>query len=322
MITYWPNKRSIELNLAVSNLFANTHQKFSFKFFNKTKSHLPTDIFEECTKKQLLLEILIQFETLVIDIVELNLSLKELKQASNQILLHLISITARNLIYKLKIQPINFFINFHLNYNKLFFYEHSLTSHVLLAYLIFGTEGITRQLFPFDNQKTPVYHIKALFENSIIQIANIIAFNLLENSNSIKKVYSLICDKNLMHYSYQSIRKLSNFKNNLNSYNLINFYIDYPQNIYCGKYKIWLLSSKGIIFKYVYLNRFYNYLKLSNYQLISIIYLEMQDFIIPRINFFIALIGKLVIYVFVEIISKNFSTNIKYIVKKFNTKKH
>ncbi len=51
MITYWPNKQSIDLNLAVSNLFADTHQKFSFKLLNQTSNHLAIDIFNQQAKK-------------------------------------------------------------------------------------------------------------------------------------------------------------------------------------------------------------------------------------------------------------------------------
>ena len=36
MITYWPNKQSIKLNLAVANLFVQTYQKFSQPLINKT----------------------------------------------------------------------------------------------------------------------------------------------------------------------------------------------------------------------------------------------------------------------------------------------
>jgi len=36
MIIYWPNKQSIDLNLAVANLFIQTYKKFSLNLQNKT----------------------------------------------------------------------------------------------------------------------------------------------------------------------------------------------------------------------------------------------------------------------------------------------
>lgn len=321
MVIYWPNKQSIELNLAVSNLFAQTYQKIFFKLSSKTSSCLPIDIFSQYTKKQLLIELLIEFEILVIDIIELNLSTKEVKKLNDQILLHLVNTVTERITSQLCVKEINS-INFHFNYNKLFFQEHSFPAYILLTYLIFGSENIARHIFPFRREKTPFYHVKALFENLVIQISNVITFNLLENSESIQKTHYLTGDKYMLRCNHRSIRKISNFKNNLISNNLISFYVHYPHSIYCGKYKVCLLSSKGIIYKHIYLNRACEYLQLSNYQLSSIIYLEIQDFIVPRINRFIALIGRLIIYVFIEIISKNLNITIKHIIAKFNMKKY
>lgn len=322
MITYWPNRQSVDLNLAVSNLFAQAYQKLSFELSSKTNDYLAIDILSEQTKRQLLIELLTELEILIVDIIELNLSTKELKQLNDHILLHFLNTATRRLITKLQIQKTNFYIGFHLKYNQLFFQEHSCAFYILLAYLVFGSESILCYTFPFRNKKTPFYHVKALFENAIIQASNITAFNLIENSKSIQTIYSLIYNSKIAHSKYHSIRKISNFKNNLIGNSLINTYMHYPQSIYCGKYNICLLSSKGIIRKYIYLNRSYNYLELSNYQLGSVLYLEIQDFIIPRFNKLISLIGKLIIYVFSEIFSKNFSSSLRYIIKKISEKKY
>ena len=322
MIMYWPNKQSIDLNLAVSHLFTQTYRKFFFSLFNQTNHYLAFDIFGQYTKRQIMIEILIELEILIIDIIELNLRVRELEQLNNQILLHLINATSKRLFYPLQIQETNFSINFYLRCNKLFFYENSYAVHILLTYLVFGSESISCNVFPFPSDKTSFYHVKVLFENIIIQTASIITFNLLESSKSIKKIYSLIYNTKISYRSYQSIRKISDFKNNLMSYNFISLYIHYPQNVYCSRYNVYLLSSKGIISKYIYFNRSHEYVKLSNYQLGSVIYLETQDFIIPRLNRFVILIGKLITYIFTKIISKNFNAGIKNIYKKLNIQQY
>lgn len=322
MIKYWPSRQSVDLNMTVSKLFAHTYQKFFLELTNKTNKNLPLDIFSKYTKKQLLLEALIELEVLIVDIVELDIDIQELKQLNRQILLHLINSTTSKLLKQLGIQKTNFFINFHLNYNRLFFHEHSLGTNVLLTYLIFGSNSIADHAFPFHNNRTPFYHVKAMFENLIIQIGNITTFNILEKSKSAQETYSLMYNKELLLSGHQSIRKLSNFKNNISCYNLISRYINYPQDIYGGKYRVYLLSSRGIICKYIYLNRAYDYIRLSNYQLNSIIYLEIQDFIVPRFNLFIGLIGKLITYVFIEIIGKNLNASLRRITKKLSVNNH
>lgn len=318
MITYWPRKQSINLNLAVSNIFTQTYRKIILGLCNKTGKPIPLDAFDEYTKKYLLLELLAEIEMLIIDIIELNLSMQELKQLSSQILLHLINATAKRLLGALEAQEASFSISFHSKYNRLFFHEHADGSNILLTYLIFGSGGIQGRLFPFRSNKTPVYHVKALFENILVQTGNAIVFNLIENSNSVSRLDQLIRNKSASCYSHQSIRQISNFKNSLISQSLISFYVYYPQNIYCGKYCVYLLSSRGIIYKYIYFNRSCEYIKLSNYQLGSVVYLEIKDFIGPQLNQFIALIGKLMIYIFIEIISKNFNASLKYAIKKIS----
>ena len=321
MTTYWPNKQSINLNLAVSDIFAQTHQKIYFNLQNTTKSCIPTDVFDEDTKKHLALELLAELEILIIDIVELNLTIQEIRQLNDQILLHLINTTGRRMLQFLKMQEINFYINFRSRYNRLFFYEHAYGANILLTYLIFGSESVKDIYFPFSSRKTPFHHVKILFENMILQISNTIVFNLLESSNSIIKTYSLIGNKSTEYCDHQSIRKLLNFKNNLTIRSLINFYIYYPQYIYCGKYSVYLLNSKGITLRHIYFNRLHDYIKLSNCQLGSITYLEIKDIIGPRFNQLMALIGKLVINLFLKIIEKNINASLKYVAKRLNAKR-
>lgn len=318
MITYWPRKQSINLNLAVSHIFTQTYHKILISLCNKTDKCIPLDAFNEYTKKHLMLELLAEIEILVIDIIELNLGVQELKQLSSQILLHLINTAAKRLLGFLGSQEADFSVSFHSNYNRVFFHEHADGSHALLTYLIFGSGDIEDGLFPFKNNKTPVYHVKALFENILVQTGNAIVFNLIKNSNSVKRLNQSIHNTSASYYRHHSIRQISNFKNSLISQSLINFYIYYPQNIYCGKYCVYLLSSRGIICKYVYINRSCEYIKLSNYQLGSVVYLEVKDFLGPKLNQFIALIGKLMIYIFAKIISKNFNTGLKYAIKKIS----
>lgn len=303
MSRYWPCQSSIDLNLAVADIFMQTHQKFSQSIGHENNNSMVTDILDTHSKKQLFQEILIQLETLILDIIELNLSTKQIKQLHNQILYNCIQKSMQMFVQKLKLRN-QILINFYSNYNRLFFHEHSAAVHNLLTYLIFGSNAIKNNVFIFCTIRTPFNHIKGLLENIIIQISNCIIFNILE---SYKLPNAILEVTNNQAYSakYQSTRDLLNFRNNLITQTLLNFYIYYPQNIYCGKYQILLLSSKGIIQKNIYMNRSSDYLQLSNIQLSSIIYLELQDFIIPKLKSLITLIGTLIIYVFEKITNKS-----------------
>lgn len=318
MIKYWPNRQSIQLNLAVANLFVQTYQKFSYKLSNRTRICLPIDILDTYIKKQLFLDILIELEILILDIIELNLDIQNIKQLNNKILHDIVTKAMKNFLHELKYRNKYNLIYFYSSYNKLFFAEHKILIQDLLTYLIFGANAIDKTVFPFYKLKTPFNYVQILLENAIIQIGNTIAFNLLENFKSIQAISKFLILNNLCNYNYTSIRSISRFRNNLISYNIANLYLYHPQNIYCCKYQIWLLSSKGIFYKYIHIDRSSEYLKLSKIQLWIVLYLEIQDFIVPKINTLIIILGRFIVYILVEIIGKGFQLCFKSMIQKIN----
>ena len=321
MVIYWPNQPSIDLNFAVANLFVQTYQKLSFSLSNRTEIYLPIDLLNKYTKQKLFTETLIELEILILNIIELNLSTKDINKIYNQIVYDFIHKTMKKFISELELTTEEYQINTYSNYNKLFFHEHSSNIKNLFLYLIFGSSSIDNYTFPFHKLQTPFYHVKALFENLIIQISNIIIFNMLENCTSLQEISKVLTTSRISHFKYKSIREISNFRNLLISYNWIELYINYPQNIYCSQYKIWLLSSKGLIYKRIYINRVHEYFQLSHIQLSSTLYLEIQDFIIPQINVLITLLGKFFIYLLNITISKSLKTCFNRIVNQFEKNK-
>lgn len=321
MITYWPNKQSIKLNLAVANLFVQTYQKFSQPLINTTSQSLPSDILDRNYKKLLFIEILIELEILILDLTEINLETYHIKQLNNKILYDLMHKITHNFTQKLNSNSDLNFLYFQSEYNQAFFNEHSNLIHKLLIYLIFGSSSIDNNMFTFYNLKTPFNHVRLLFENTIIQISNIIILNLLENCHSIQSLAAFLINNNISNSKYNSFRAISNFRNNLISYQWLHLYIYYPNNLYCSCYQIWLLSKKGIIYKHIYLNRISEYLKLSKNQLLSILYLEVQDFIIPKLNNIIMLFGQMIIYILGQIINQGLKICSKTIINKVNENK-
>lgn len=318
---YWPNKQSVNLNLAVAQLFIQTYQKFFIKLHNRTNQNLAIDILKSSIKTDLFLNTLIELEIIILDIIELNLTIKDIQKLYYQILYDLIQKTTNKFLHCLNVKNQEYTMNIHYTYSKLFFYENTFISHNLFIYLVFGSDGVQNNIFQFNNLRTPIYHVKSLFENFIIQISNIVVLNMLENYASVHDISNLLITNHLYNKKYKSIRELSNFQNNLLSYSWINLYIYYPQNIYCSQHQLWLFSSKGIIYKYIYINKYINYIQLSTSQMSSIIYLEIQDFIIPKINFFITMLGKLIIYIILEIINKGIKIFLNQTIIRLNNDK-
>lgn len=312
---YWPNKQSLQLNLEVSDLFIQTYNKFFINLKNKTQQKLPSDIFTASIKRSIFLNILIELEIILLDIIELNLTRSNINKINHHLLYNLINKIIYKFIKKNETKNQENNINLQYQYNQFFFYENIQIFKNLLIYLIFGSQYIELHTFKFRCAQTPKYHVKVLFENLIIQTSNIIIFNILEQDLSQLSTFSSFSDYQM---PYKSIRSISNFQNNLLSSNWINTYIYYPQNIYCNQYQAWLLSSHGLIFKYIYINRYYEYLRLSTSQMLIVTYIELQDFILPKLNLFIILLGKLIIYILLEIINKSIKILINQIIIKIN----
>lgn len=317
---YWPNKQSVHLNLEVAQLFIQTYRKFFTSLENKTSQKLPIDILKLSIKKKLMFYTLIELEITILDIIELDLSAISIYSMSNQILYDLVSKVLTKFINISKTTTTPIRINLDNKYNKVFFQEHNYLFKTLLIYLIYGSKSITKNLFTFHENKIPKYHVKILLENSILRISNLLIFNLLASTTNLKNMTLAVKQQNIYSLQNQSIREMTNFQNNLFSYSWLYYYTYYPQDIYCNRYKVWLFSSKGIVYRYIYANRQIDYLALSQPLINSILYLEIQDFILPKINFLVSLLGKLIIYILIETISKSTYILLKQIIIRIDKK--
>ena len=318
---YWPYQQSPNLNKAVAELFIQTYQKFFISLINRANHKIPLDILTPKLKRKLLLHTLVQIEIIILDIIELNLRFEDIEEKSNQIIYDLICKTILKILNKENLHLQSLTIDLTSQSNKIFFRENNYLFKSLITYLIFGSKYIKNQVFKFEKVKTPKYHVKILFEHFVIQISNIVILNILEKKSTNSYTSLIINNQTDYNFRNRSIRELSIFQNDLFSYNWTYYYIFYPQNIYCNQYKIWLFSSKGIIYRYIYADRYNEYLTLSPSMISSIIYLELQDFIIPKIKVLITLLGRLIIYISIEFINKSIQILLNQIIRRFNTKR-
>ena len=302
---YWPNQQNLELNLAVAHLFVQTYDKLNLKKFNYAEETIPINIIDSYKRKELFIYILIEIEILVLDIIEINLSLQDIKQLSHKLLYSLISKVTQKFFINNRGQKNNLQINYKALYTKILFSEQKQLIEKLLTYLIFGSNKINQDLFPFYYIETPKEHVMLIFENFIIQTSNLIIFNFINNIKSLPETAKFLIKNNLCNVTEISLRSVSVFRNNLVYNNWLNYYFYYPKQIYNSKYKVWLLSPKGLIDKYIYMDRSSYYLELSQTQLFCILCLELQDFILPKIQACVVIVGRLVIYILIHILGKS-----------------
>nr|ARW69238.1 hypothetical protein [Polysiphonia sp.] len=309
IIQYWPNHQSIYLNNAIVELFIETEKKFLLKTQNSNPGYLYLDILNIITRTELLKSVLNEFKELILDIIELNLSCKTVKKLYKKISIIFINRVLANLLVKLqhnKIRSKNIKIN--LDYNNANLIEY------LLIYLIFGSSYIDRKVFLFEATNTPYHHVRILLENFIIQSANT-TINILFNQLK----YTIHINKFLTKYSlcnrlYSSNRSIVLFLNNLKWQRLIYAYIYETKLSYSERQKIFVISSSGIISKYIYIARKKQIKRLNQVKIIFILWLEIKDLMIPKIEKFIIQIIKYFLYCSINLISNTILILIKAIV--------
>lgn len=300
MIMYWPHKQGINLNSEVANLFFYTKQKFANSLINQTNNKLYIDILDYTIREKLFSIVLIELELLILDIVELDLSIKNIQLLNRKLLYDLIYRSLQNFLLQSNISS---YVNLKFkskDYLSTLLADHKLLLEYFLIYVIFGSSSISDKIFVFDRLCTPIEHVSILLENLIIQISNLVIYTMLEDMSSLAQANYFIQKYSLCNSSYISIRSLALFHNTLVIQNFIYLYIQKPKEIYSSRYKIWLISANGLVCKYISAVRLDDLSKLSNMQLAFIIIIEIQDLIIPQLEKLFLVISKVVLYVFIN----------------------
>jgi len=306
MKQYWPNKEGIELNHEVANLFILTKQKLLNNLSNISSYYLYIDILDNQTKYQFFNIALEELEILILDIIELNLTIKDIKKINYKLLYNLVEKNIKNIIKHINIKNVQNIIKpFQYNYHKIISIEHKLLLENLIIYLIFGSAQIKNNLFIFNNYYTPKAHVSILLENFIIQLSNITFFCLFQSINSLSQLIEFLNINKLCNNNYISTRSIALFKNKLIWQNFIYLYINQPKIIYNSRYQVWLISTNGLITKYIYASRIEDFTKLTKNKLIFIILIEIQDLLIPKIEQLILILSKLTLFIIINILGNS-----------------
>nr|YP_010618809.1 hypothetical protein PN064_pgp181 [Deltalsia parasitica]WAX02822.1 hypothetical protein [Deltalsia parasitica] len=310
-IKYWPNRQSISLNNAVVDLFIETEKKLTLKTNNQSQQYLYLDILNNITRTKILQSILSEFKELILDMIEINLSTRMLKKLNQKIVKIFIDRVLSKFFVQFK------FNNTILNNNKLKYHYHNLTDY-LLIYLIFGSSQIENDIFLFETLCTPYNHVKVLLENFIIHIGNIIIKQLIDNLNNSLNINKFLKKQNICNKLYTSNRSIILFLNNLKWQNLIQSYIYDIKSIYNERQKIWIISSEGIISKYIYLSKGQRIRSINQIKIIFLFWLELKDLLIPKTEKFFIQIAKYFLYCSINLFSNLILILIRIIVFYLN----
>lgn len=293
MIKYWPSQQSIKLNNAIVELFLVTERKFHYHLINQTNHYLYIDILNNKNKYILFKTILNEFKNLLLNLVEINIDQQQLDYLNNKIFIIFIKTTSTQLRLNQSKK----------NHNKVIEINNSFLIKELITYLIFGSGTINMNIFSFNPIYTPYKHVQILFENFIIQVANTIIKSTIEELSNFSAINSFLRKDNKFNQIYTSNRSIILFLNNLRLQGIIDSYIYKTRSLYNEREQIWLISSSGIITKYIYMSKIEKLKHLNQVQTIFLFWLEIKDITIPRIEKVIIQIGKYIIYFIVNFFS-------------------
>ncbi len=294
-IKYWPNQPSMNLNNAVVELFLATEKKILLKRYNNSNKYLYIDILNILTQNELLQTILYELKELILDIIEINLTAETIITIKNKICIILINRVSTKFLLKINKNYLSKDFRIKNNNNYLLDY--------LLIYLIFGGSYIKDNTFLFENMYTPYNHVKILLENFIIETSNIVVKNLIHNLNHSTNINKVLNEQKICNKLYSSKRSVTLFINNLKLQETIDLYIYDVKALYNERKKIYIINSKNIKLKYIYVSKIDIVKELNQIQILFILWLEIKDLIIPKIEKFIIQIIKYFFYCSINLFS-------------------
>nr|YP_010952329.1 hypothetical protein Ycf55 [Gloiopeltis furcata]WMP13998.1 hypothetical protein Ycf55 [Gloiopeltis furcata] len=197
--------------------------------------------------------------------------------------------------------------------------EHMFLLEYLLVYLIFGASEIHQNVFVFDNHRTPKEHVSVLLENFVTQFSNLIIYKLLKNFVPLTSAVYFINNNNLCNSVYISMRSIALFFNTLTVERFTYLYFNKPKQICNSRYKVSIISSSGLVAKYIYLFRSNDISCLSRFQLFVLFLIEIQDILIPQLEKFILILSKITFYVLVNFLGNSAIFCIRSILSGINT---
>lgn len=305
MVKYWPTERSIYLNNIIVDLFIETEKKIRLKKYNKSNQYLYLDTLNIKSRNELFNCIVNDLKKLILDIIELDLDLKKIDKLNHKIRKIFIKKVYQNFLSKINYKKIK-----NLKLNKIENNHNDLMKY-LLIYFTLGSSSINQKIFIFQPSHTPYNHVKILLENFIIQTGNEVIRKIFHKLDNSPQINTFLKKQNICNKIYLSNRATILLLNNLKWQYFLHKYVYQVKYIYSERQQILILSSQGIITKYIKVSRVQEINNFNKFKTIFTIWLEIKDLIIPKLEKLVVQIAKYFLYS-----SLNLINNILIIVIK------
>lgn len=289
------NTNNIKVN-PVSEFPLNSTSIFSkilykIKVSNKKDNQflLGIDILKDSVKKDLLSISVLQVERTYLKICQSPDAISLLQKRSHKIFFECLQQTCEDFLtkkygYKVKIKECDFK---NALYTKNLLEDTEILFKVTLSSLLDPRSAIFRAVYYPIYSSASENFLEALVDNLILEISNCIVYFSLVSFSSIYAFRQI-----LYRSKFLSLRNLERFKNNFNWQLYTRSYIQRPTDLYNNRYEIYILKTTGIYCRVIYANRSKEITSLSNVPLLTIVFIEIKDFVISRLEETLVAISK------------------------------
>jgi len=280
-----------QLCLKISKIFTRLHYKINFPMRNNSSQLLPTDLLRDNSKRKLFQIVTLKLEKLFLELIENKDQISLTSEKS--IFPNLIKFTAEEFLiscYGCNISIRSTLIKESF-YTKYLLEEEKFLLTIPLEILRDSNSKIFYSIFEPIYNKAYDSFIEALLDNLVVEVANAIMFLILNE-------FSFIYDvrKNFYRANFLSLRNVERFRNNLSWQVRVKRFIRKPGDLYNSQQGIWIIRTTGIYYRVIYANRSLELLKLNNFSIITLISIEVRDFVVSRIDETIYIFGNTIRY--------------------------
>jgi len=269
----------------VKNLTARIFSKILYKtnFGTKkgNKKLLSIDLLKTEIQKDLLSITTLRVEETFTKLLEKEDSLEIMQKKGKLLFLQCVKKCCEDFLTK----QYGYKVNVNIEFFKKSLYTKSLLQDIELLFQVPFYVLVNPACSTFRLIYYPVYNfasesfIEALIDHTILEISNcIVFFSIIKYSS----VYAF--RQTLYRSKFLSLRNFERFKNNLNWQLLTKLYIKRPIDLYNNRYEIFILRTNGIYCRTIYANRSKEITSLNNLSLITLIFVELRDFVTSRID--------------------------------------
>ncbi len=281
--------RSITQDFLTTKIFSKLLYKINFSNKKGNSLLLGVDILKEDVKKELLIIAALRIEEIHLNLVS-NPNYSKILQKKGKILfLNCIHKVCEDFLTKKYGYPIKVNIESLKNslYTKNSLKDTEILFNVPLTSLTDPNSPSFRSIYyPIYNFASDSF-IESLLDNLILEISNCVVYFSLENFSSVYPFRQIV-----YRAKFLSLRNLERFKNNLNWQLYIKNYIKRPVNLYNNRYNIYIFKTTGVYYRSIYANRSKEMANLKNLPLLTIVVIEISDFVTSRFEEALFVISK------------------------------